>query len=333
MSAGLFAEPAVDLAAVRSAAARIAGTVVATPVLGSPGLDRRVGARVLLKAECLQTSGAFKLRGAVNAMAALSAAQLRRGVVAGSSGNHARAVALAAGLLGATALAVLPSDIPAAKREAVTALGAGTLFYDRRSEDREAVVGRVVHEQGRVSIPSSDSPLVMAGAGTVALEFLTAVGELDLLVVPVGGGGLAAGCGVVAHALSPGVRVVGVEPVTGDDTRRSLAAGVPVRIPPPVTLADGLCHTTPGRLTYPINRRLLDRIVLVSDADIIDAMGFLLADLDLVVEPTGACALAAVLSGRLPVPPGSRVGVVLSGGNIAASSARSLIASAHPAGR
>ncbi len=325
MSQTVAVEHDLPLCDVQSAAERIAGFIVPTPVLDSARLDRQVGARVLLKAECLQRSGAFKLRGAVNAMSLLSAEELRRGVVAGSSGNHARAVSLAAGLLGTSAVTVLPQDIPDFKREAVARLGAGTVFYDRRTEHRESIVERIAREQGRVPVPSSDSPHIMAGAGTVALELLAEAGELDTLVVPVGGGGLAAGCAVVAHALCRSVRVVGVEPETGDDTLRSLAAGAPVQIAPPVTLADGLCHRSPGRLTFPVNRRLLERIVLVSDAEIVRAMRFLFDDLDLVVEPTGACALAAVISGRLEIPAGSRVGVVLSGGNIEPSAARKLI--------
>jgi threonine dehydratase len=306
----------VHFASVQRATARLAGLAVRTRTFGSPQLDERAGVRLVLKAENEQRCGSFKLRGALNAMLALTPRQLRRGVVAGSSGNHGYAVALSAQVLGTTAVVVLPRDVPPVKRDAVLLHGGQVVTYDPSTQDRDAVVGQIAAEQTRTIISSYDDAAVIAGAATVAVELLEDAGALDILLVPVGGGGLAAGCALAVRTLCPAAHVVGVEPVGADDTRRSLAAGRRVRIALPNTIADGLRHRIPGRLTFALNRRLLDRILLVSDAEIRTAMHLLLQDERLVAEPSGACALAAVLSGRLPMAPGTRVGVVVSGGNV-----------------
>jgi threo-3-hydroxy-L-aspartate ammonia-lyase len=306
----------VDPRDVAVAAGRLNDVVVRTRSFASASISARTGHRVVLKAENEQRSGAFKFRGAVNAMFSLTPRQRHAGVVAGSSGNHGQAVALAARLLDTTAVVVLPTDAPAAKLRAVLGFGGEVVTYDRFRSDRDAVVAEIAAKQGRIVVSSYDEDAVIVGAGTVAAEFLHDAGPVDVLFVPVGGGGLAAGCGLASHALGGITRVVGVEPVGADDTLRSLRAGRRVRIPPPTTIADGLRHQTPGRLTFPLNRRLLDRVVVVRDTEITAAMRLLRDAERLVVEPSGACALAAVLAGRPLLAPGTRVGVVISGGNV-----------------
>jgi threonine dehydratase len=310
------------------AAAKLDSVIVRTPVRTSPLLDDNTGCRVFLKTENEQRCGSFKARGAFNAMLSLDAAGLRAGVVAASSGNHGLAVATAASALGSTAVVVIPRDCPDVKRSAISLAGARILDYEPATGDRDRVVGRVARQEKRSILPSADDPRVLAGAGTVALELVEQVGPVDVLVVPVGGGGLAAGCAAALSRLDRTCRLVGVEPHTGNDTWRSLARGSRVRIPPPATIADGLRHRTPGAVTFPILRRLLDRVVLVDDAEIVSAMRFLGDHLGLRAEPSGACALAAVLSGGLGEPPGTRVGVVISGGNIAEADALRLTAAA-----
>ena len=306
----------IGLEDVRAAARRIDGVAHRTPVLSSRTLDARVGARVLLKAECLQRAGAFKFRGAYSAISNLAPARRAAGVAAYSSGNHAQAVALAARLLGTQAVIVMPKDTPPAKARATAGYGAEVVTYDRYSEDRVAIGEALAAERGLSLVPPYDHPDVMAGQGTAALELLEDMPDLDVLVVPVGGGGLIAGCATVARALRPAIRVVGVEPEAGDDTRRSLAAGERVRIPVPRTIADGQQAETPGELTFEVNRRLLDEVAVVSDAEIVTAMAFLFERMKVVTEPSGASALAAVLAGRVGAAAGARVGVVLSGGNV-----------------
>jgi threonine dehydratase len=303
----------IELADVQAAAQRLAGIANRTPVLTSRTLDGMVGAAVHVKAESFQRGGAFKFRGAYNKIASLPPDVLARGVVAYSSGNHAQAVAIAAQLLGTHATIVMPEDAPAAKVDATRGYGADIVTYDRLSEDREALGARLAEERGLELVRPYDDPLVMAGQGTAALELLEDVPELDTLVVPVGGGGLIAGCATVAKALLPGIRVVGVEPETGDDTAQSLAAGKRVHVGVPRTIADGLQAPEPGKLTFEVNRRLVDAVVTVSDAEMIDAMGFLFDRLKLVTEPSGAVGIAALLAGRAT---GKRVGVVISGGNV-----------------
>lgn len=307
--------PPVTLDDVRDAAARIKGVAHRTPVLRSRTLDARVGAEVFLKCENHQRVGAFKFRGAYNAVSRLSPEQLARGIASFSSGNHAQAVALAARELGSSAVIVMPEDTPASKRAATEGYGAEIVTYDRYTGDREAIGAALAAERGLALIPPYEHPHIIAGQGTAALELMEEVGELDLLLVPVGGGGLIAGSSTAVKGLSGSVRVVGVEPEAGDDTKRSLAAGHRVTIPVPRTIADGQAAEIPGELTFSINRRLVDDIALVSDDDIRDAMRFAFERLKTVVEPSGATALAAALSGRVDrVPP--RVGIILSGGNV-----------------
>jgi threonine dehydratase len=310
---------------VRAAAGRIAGVAHRTPVLTSRTLDERTGATVLLKAENLQRIGAFKFRGAYSAISALPPDQLARGVAAYSSGNHAQAVALAARLLGTRAVIVMPEDTPAAKVEATRGYGAEVVTYDRYTGDREAIGRALADERGMALIPPYEHPLVMAGQGTAALELVEDHGPVDVLVVPVGGGGLLAGSATVVKALCPGSQVVGVEPEAGDDTRQSLAAGERVAIPVPATIADGQQATIPGELTFEVNRRLVDEVVVVSDREIVDAIRFAVDRLKTVLEPSGATGLAALLAGRIDVS-AQRVGVVLSGGNIGAARLAQLLA-------
>jgi threonine dehydratase len=303
----------IDLGDVQAAARRLDGVAHRTPVFTSRTLDERVGANVHLKAECLQRGGAFKFRGAYNKIASLPQDVQARGVLAYSSGNHAQAVAIAARLLGSSATIVMPEDAPRAKLDATRGYGAEIVFYDRWTQSREEIGSRLAEERGLALVRPYDDPLVMAGQGTTALELLEDVPALELLIAPVGGGGLIAGCSTAAKALRPGIRVVGVEPEAGDDTARSLAAGERVHIDVPRTIADGLQATAPGELTFAVNRELVDDVVTVNDQEILDAMGFLFDRLKLVVEPSGAVGVAALLAGRTR---STRVGVVLSGGNV-----------------
>jgi threonine dehydratase len=308
--------PVIALEDVRAAAARIEGIAHRTPVLTSRTLDRATGAHVFLKAENLQRAGAFKFRGACNAVAALGDEERARGVATVSSGNHAQALALAARLHGTRAMILMPDDAPAGKLAATRGYGAEVIGFDRYAADREVLLAELVAERGLVPVHPYDDARVMAGQGTVALELLEQAGPLDLLLVCVGGGGLIAGCATAVAALAPGTRVVGVEPEAGDDTRRSLAAGERVRIPVPKTIADGQQLPIPGELTFEVTRRLVDEVAVASDREIVAAMRFLFERLKTVAEPSGACALAALLAGRVHAE-GLRVGVTLSGGNVA----------------
>ncbi|GGJ06507.1 threo-3-hydroxy-L-aspartate ammonia-lyase [Streptomyces brasiliensis] len=309
--------PPVTLADVQDAAARIKGVAHRTPVLRSRTLDELVGAEVFLKCENLQRIGAFKFRGAYNAASRLSPEQLAKGVAAYSSGNHAQAVALAARELGTTAVILMPEDTPRAKLEATVGYGAEIVTYDRYTGDRNAMGEALAADRGLALVPPYEHPHVIAGQGTAALELIEEVGDLDALVVPVGGGGLIAGSATAAKGLLPGIRVVGVEPEAGDDTKRSLEAGRRVSVPVPRTIADGQAADIPGELTFSINRRLLDGISLVSDDQIRDAMRFAFERLKSVVEPSGASGLAALLAQRIEPGP-RRIGVILSGGNVGA---------------
>jgi len=308
----------VSLQDIRDAAQRIAGAAHRTPVLRSRTLDALTGARVYLKAEHLQRVGAFKFRGAYNAIARLPAEQRARGIAAYSSGNHAQAVALAARELGSSAVIVMPADTPPAKLDAVAGYGAEIVTYDRYTGNREELGERLAGERGLALIPPYEHPDVIAGQGTAALELLEEVGALDALVVPVGGGGLIAGSATAAKGLQPGIRVIGVEPEAGDDTKQSLAAGERVRIPVPRTIADGQAAPIPGELTFSINRRLVDEIVLVTDDEIRAGLRFAVDRLKQVLEPSGATGLAALLAGRLRPAP-ARIGVIISGGNVGAA--------------
>jgi threonine dehydratase len=320
----------IELEDVERAAERLAGVAHRTPVLTSRTLDDRTAARVHVKAECFQRGGAFKFRGAYNKISSLDEDALKRGVLAYSSGNHAQAVALAAGLVGARATIVMPEDAPAAKLDATRGYGAEVVLYDRWTERREEIGARLAEERGLELVPPYEDPLVMAGQGTVALELLEEADELDLLLAPVSGGGLVAGCATAAKALRPGIRVVGVEPEAGDDTLRSLAAGERVSIDVPRTIADGLQVTEPGELTFEVNRRRVEEVVTVSDDEIVDAMTFLFDRLKVVAEPSGAVGVAALLSGKVDARNRS-VGVVLSGGNVGAARFAELVST--PAAR
>jgi threo-3-hydroxy-L-aspartate ammonia-lyase len=308
----------ISLDDVRAAARRIEGVAHRTPVLASRALDEATGATVLLKAENLQRVGAFKFRGAYNAVASLTDAERSRGVATVSSGNHAQALALAAKLLGAQAVILMPDDAPPGKVAATAGHGAEIIRFDRYGEDREALLAALVAERELIPIHPYDDERVMAGQGTVALELIEDAGPLDVLLVCVGGGGLIAGCATAAKALLDGVRVVGVEPEAGDDTRRSLAAGERIRIDVPRTIADGQQLPVPGELTFPVIRSRVDAVALASDAEIVSAMRFLFERLKTVAEPSGACAVAALLAGRVGDVRGARVGVTITGGNVTA---------------
>jgi threonine dehydratase len=303
---------------VCGAAERLRGVAHRTPVVTSRTLDERTGARVYLKAENLQRVGAFKFRGAYNTIAQLDAEQRRRGVVAFSSGNHAQGVALAARLLDVPAVIVMPSDAPELKLAATRGYGAEVVTYDRESMNRAELAASIAAERGATLVPPYDHPAIIAGQGTVALELLSDAGKLDVLLVPLGGGGLLSGCALAAAALSAGVRIFGVEPQAGDDWLRSWRADRIVSIPVPKTIADGQQTQAPGELTWPIVRRLAAGILTVSDDDIRRAMRFAFDRLKLVLEPSGASALAALLSKKIDAR-GARTGIILSGGNVDAA--------------
>jgi threonine dehydratase len=296
------------------AAARLAGVAHVTPELTSRTLDERTGGRIRLKAECFQRTGSFKFRGAYNAVAALDPAARAAGVVAFSSGNHGQALSLAAALHDAPAVVVMPSDAPAIKKAATAGYGAEVVEYDRYTESREAIGDRIAEERGLALIPPFDHWDVMAGQGTLARE-LFATEPVDTIVVCVGGGGLVSGCATVAKAHGD-VRVVGVEPAAGDDVKRSLETGQRVTLAEtPHTIADGQQTTSCGDKTFAIIRDRVDEIVTVTDAEIVAAMRFAFERLNIVLEPSGASALAAVLAGRVATRQ-QRVGVTLSGGNV-----------------
>jgi threonine dehydratase len=306
--------PIISAQLVREAAERIKPLARRTPVMTSRGVDDRAGAQIFLKCENLQRSGAFKIRGASNLILSLTPDQLAGGVVAFSSGNHAQATAMAAKYVGALATIVMPEDAPRSKVEATRALGARIITYDRLCDDREAIAARVLQETGGTLVPPYDHPMIMAGQGTTALELLEDAPDLEALVVCVGGGGLLAGCATIAKSIRPDIRIFGVEPEMANDTALSFASGERVTIAPPETIADGLRSPSPGRLTFPIVRRHVERILLVSEAEIRATMKFLLERVKILVEPSGAVAVAAVLFGMLP-PEIKSAGVVISGGN------------------
>jgi threonine dehydratase len=300
---------------VVQAAQRLRGVAHRTPAVTSATLDERTGARVFAKAENLQRMGAFKFRGAYNRLAQLGARERVAGVVAFSSGNHAQGVALAARMLGLPATIVMPADSPAAKLAATRGYGAEVVLYDRWTEDRAAIASGIAAERGAVLVPPFDDPRIIAGQGTAALELIEDVGPLDVLLVPLSGGGLLSGSALAATALAPGIAVYGVEPAAGDDWVRSLERGERVSIPVPETIADGLQTTAPGELTFPIVRALCAGVVTVTDDELRAAMRFAFERLKLVVEPSGAAGLAALLNGRIEAR-GKRVGLILSGGNV-----------------
>jgi threonine dehydratase len=299
---------------VRSAAERLSGVAHRTPVFSSRTLDERVGARLYLKAETLQRVGAFKFRGAFNAVAMLDEQARVHGVCSASSGNHAQALALACALHGVPARILMPNDAPALKLAATEGYGAEVIAFDRYSDDRELLLRTLAEQTGAEIVHPYDDPRVMAGQGTVALELVERAGELDAIVVPVGGGGLISGCATVVRTLCPDARIIGVEPEAGDDVARSLADGVRRTVAVAATIADGQQTATPGERTWPVIQALVDEIVTVTDEEILQTMRTCFERLKLVVEPSGATALAAVLHGHVSAG-GLRVGVVLSGGN------------------
>lgn len=313
---------------VLAAARRLDGVAHRTPVLSSHTLDEVLGASVFLKAENFQRMGAFKFRGGYNAVNSLTEAERARGVVAFSSGNHAQAVALAARLHGCKATIVMPTDAPALKLAATRGYGAEVVLYDRYKEDRAAIARRLVEEQGAQLIPPFDDLRVMAGQGTAALELLQETGPLDALIVCAGGGGLLSGCAVAARHLAPGIRVYGAEPERGDDMRQSLRAGRIVSIDVPRTICDGQQTQAVGRHTFEVIQALVSDVLTVPDPVVVEAMRFAFERMKIVLEPSGACALAALMHHRDQFR-GQRVGITLSGGNIGADRFVALLSGAE----
>jgi threonine dehydratase len=293
---------------------RIKGAVHRTPVLSSVTVDTLTGARVLFKPENLQRMGAFKIRGAYNALSQLSADERKRGVVAFSSGNHAQAVALAGKLLGVPRIIVMPADAPKVKLEATRGYGAEVVTY-QKGESRDEIAVKLSKEKGLALIPPYDHPLIVAGQGTAAKELIEDAGPLDVLLVPCGGGGLLSGCAIAAKQLSPQCRVIGVEPAAGDDATRSFKTKTLQTVKDPDTIADGARTPSLGKVTYPLVMRYVDDMLTVTDAEILKWMFFLWERMKIVVEPTGMLAATALLEGKIDAA-GRRVGVVLSGGNV-----------------
>ena len=298
-----------------AAAARLTGVVRRTPVLRSRLLDERVGAEVHLKAEHLQRTGAFKFRGAFNAIAALPSSVRQKGIISYSSGNHAQAVARAAQLFGVPAVIVMPSDAPRSKRTATESYGAEIISYDRYTQRRENIAAKVVQDRNLTLIPPFDHPDVIAGQSTCTQELFEDSGPLDQLIVSVGGGGLISGSALAAHRENASCEIVGIEPDSGNDVQLSLREGRIIEIDVPETIADGQQTTAPGTHTFAVMQQHVAEIATVSDSQILDAMDYLFRFQNQVVEPSGASALAALLSGAIK-PVGNRIGVILSGGNI-----------------
>ncbi|NDD63287.1 MAG: threo-3-hydroxy-L-aspartate ammonia-lyase [Acidobacteria bacterium] len=313
---------------VTEARERLSGVAHRTPVLTSRQVNERTGGEIFFKAENLQRAGAFKFRGAYNKLASLPMNQRQAGVLAYSSGNHAQAVALSSRLFGIPAVIVMPADAPRIKVEATRHYGAEVVFYDRYTENRVEIGERLCTERGLTMVPPYDDYLVMAGAGTATLELMEEVPDLDELVVCCSGCGLIAGAAVTARHLRPGIRILGVEPESGNDTKLSLERGERVEIPVPRTIADGLAVNTPGRLTFPIVKELVDDILLVSDAELILTIRFILERMKVLVEPSGAAGAAAVLHHKTNTS-GRRIGVILSGGNVDPSSLSGYLAESH----
>jgi threo-3-hydroxy-L-aspartate ammonia-lyase len=310
---------------VAAAARRVSGVANRTPVVTSRRLDERLGAKLFLKAEQFQRGGAFKFRGAYNAVSSLSERELARGVVASSSGNHAQALAIAAALAGTRATIFMPRDAPASKRAATEGYGARVVEFDRYVDDREAIVQELVERDGLIPVHPYDDPRIMAGAGTSTLELLEEAGSLDLVVIPAGGGGQLSGGAVAASGAAEPPRVIGVEPAAVGQWRAALDAGRPTPVEVGRTIADGQQLRAPGRLTFAVAQALVEDVVGVDDAQMLTAMRHLFEHQKLVTEPSGSSALAAVLSGLVDVE-GLRVGVILSGGNIAVDRFVSLMA-------
>jgi threonine dehydratase len=300
---------------IQQAAQRIRGIAHRTPVLTSRTFDGIARANVFFKCENFQRGGAFKIRGAANAVYSIPKDQLARGVVAYSSGNHAQAVAIAARCVGIPATIIMPTDAPVLKMEGTRGYGAHVITYDRLTESREAIGRKISEETGATLIPPFDHPWVIAGQGTAALELLEEIADLDAIFTPIGGGGLVSGTAIAAKALRPSIRVFGVEPEDANDTKLSLIAGSPVEIPPPQTIADGLRAPKPGAITFPIIQKLVEDVLLVSETEIRETLKFFFSRMKIVVEPSGAVPAAALLHGKLPAGI-RRAGVILSGGNV-----------------
>lgn len=311
---------------VQAAANRIDGVATRTPALTSRTLNDRFNCKAWFKCENFQRTGAFKFRGAYNALLQLSDEEKRNGVITYSSGNHAQAIALAGRLLDISTTVVMPKDAPAVKRAATDGYGAEIIDYDRSEITREALGTRIAAERGLTLIPPYDHVEVIAGQGTTALELVHQAGELDVLLAPCGGAGLLSGCAVAVRGLNPTCRIIGVEPEAGDDAARSFRTGVLQTVKDPQTIADGARTPYLGKLTFPVVMAEVDDILTVSDAAIVRAMRFLWTRMKLVIEPTGAMALAALLEGLVDVSR-KRVGIIISGGNIDLTQACSLFAS------
>jgi len=305
----------INKADIEAAAARLAGIAHRTPVATSRTADERTGAQLFFKCENLQRMGAFKFRGAYNALSQFTPEQRRAGVVAFSSGNHAQAIALSARLLGLPATILMPHDAPQMKIDATRGYGAEVKLFDRYKEDREAIARKLADERGMTLIPPFDHPHVMAGQGTAALELIEDAGPVDVLLVCVGGGGLISGCAVATKHALPQCRVIGVEPEAGNDVQQSLRRGEVVRIDVPQTIADGAQTQAPGRFTFPVIKALVDDVLTVTDQQLISTMRFFAERMKMVVEPTGCLAAAAILESTLDVR-GQRVGIIISGGNV-----------------
>ena len=300
---------------IKQAAERIAGRVHRTPVMTSRSFNEAAGCEVFFKCENLQRAGAFKARGATNKILSLSDDEKKRGVLAVSSGNHAQAVALAAGEAGVKAVVCIPDDAPKMKVAGMKSYGADIRVFDRHKDDRDAFGREIAERERLIPVPAYDDYLIMAGQGTAGLEFVEEVPDLDSLLTPCSGGGLFAGVSSAAKFLKPSIRCFAVEPDTANDTQQSVAKGERVKIPPPPTIADGLRVQKPGELTFPITRQNAEAILTVTDEEIIATMKFFLFRLKLLVEPSGAAAAAAVFARKIPADC-RRVGVVLSGGNV-----------------
>ena len=301
---------------IQSAAERLYRIAHRTPVVTSRLLNDLVGAEVYCKCENLQRAGAFKFRGAYNAVSQLSPEQKQRGVVSFSSGNHAQALALVGKLLQTPTVIVMPDDAPAVKLAATRSYGAEVVLYDRVEQKREAIARQIGAERGLALIPPFEHSHIIAGQGTTALELLTDVPDLDVLIVPIGGGGLIGGCSIAAHALHPDIRIYGVEPDTANDAFLSLQKGEIIATPQSHSIMDGLLPTAPGELTFAIMRQHLEAVALVTDAEAQEAVRLLLLRMKLLVEPSGAAPVAALLAEKIPNTHGKKIGVVLSGGNV-----------------
>lgn len=314
---------------IEQAKRRLTGVAHRTPVLHSTQFDEACGATVYFKAENLQRGGAFKFRGAYNKIKAETERQKVAAVVAFSSGNHAQAVALVSRLLGLRATVVMPTDAPQSKIDATRAYGAEVVLYDRATQSRDDLAEEICREKGAVLVPPFDDELVMAGQATGAVELLEDVPSLDAVVVPVSGGGLLGGWAIAARKLSPGIAIYGAEPETAADTKQSLVAGKRIEVPENPTIADGLRVTSPGKLTFPIVQENVKDILLVSDAEMVETLTWMLERMKVLVEPSGAAAAAAVRHKKADFQ-GKRVGVVLSGGNVDLARLAEYIAARRP---